>query len=550
MKKVFSIYKQILYEVDNLYKNCINRNSSVGKINKLFLLLTCITLQVFVYGQSKTGSWGDQGNGTYINPVLNADYSDPDAIRVGEKYYMVCSEFHFMGIPVLESEDMVNWKIVGKVYDNIDFPGYSTNEQYGKGSWAPTIRFHNNKFWVYFCTPGEGLFMSLSEKPEGPWEPLVLVKGIPGWEDPCPFWDDNGTAYLGHSKVGAGPIIIHKLSADGKQLLDDGVTVYTGPVAEGTKIHKINGYYYLSIPEGGVGEGWQTILRSKNIFGPYEKKVVLEKGSTKINGPHQGSLVDTPQGEWWFYHFQENGAMGRVVHLQPVFWQNDWPVIGVDIDRNGIGEPVYVWKKPDISGNHAISAPQTDDNFSTTQLGLQWQWNHNPDNASWSLTEKAGSLNLKALKAENFLKARNTITQKVMGTTGEAVTELDFNSIAEGQKAGLCNIGGKNNSLVGVKMQDGQIYIFFEKNKTISGEKIIKAKKIYLKLQLDIINNKNQFFYSLDNKTFTPVGENFTTSAGNWKGTRIGLFSYNELDNAGTASFNWFTYNYDGPKEM
>lgn len=227
-----------------------------------------------------------------------------------------------MDIPVLESEDMVNWKIVGKVYDNIDFPGYSTNEQYGKGSWAPTIRFHNNKFWVYFCTPGEGLFMSSSEKPEGPWEPLVLVKGIPGWEDPCPFWDDNGTAYLGHSKVGAGPIIIHKLSTDGKQLLDDGVTVYTGPVAEGTKIHKINGYYYLSIPEGGVGEGWQTILRSKNIFGPYEKKVVLEKGSTKINGPHQGSLVDTPQGEWWFYHFQENGAMGRVVHLQPVFWQN------------------------------------------------------------------------------------------------------------------------------------------------------------------------------------------------------------------------------------
>ena len=517
-------------------------------MKKTLLALFGIILQLSLSGQ-KTGSWGDQLNGTYINPVLNSDYSDPDVIRVENKYYMVCSEFHFMGMPVLESDDMVNWKIIGRVYDNLSFPGYDTNDKYGKGSWAPSIRFHDNKFWVYFCTPEEGLFMSTASKPEGPWEPLTIVKNIAGWEDPCPFWDDNGTGYLGHSKVGAGPIIIHKLSTDGKQLLDDGLTVYTGPVAEGTKIHKINGFYYLSIPEGGVEKGWQTILRAKSIYGPYEKKVVLEKGSTEINGPHQGALVDTPDGQWWFYHFQSDGAMGRVVHLQPVLWNNDWPVIGVDIDRNGIGEPVYVWKKPDIKGDFAISAPQSDDDFNSSSLGLQWQWNHNPVDSYWSLTDKKGMLTLKAMEAESFVKARNTLTQKVMGTTGDAELELDLSGLAEGQKAGLCNMGGRNNNLLGVVKKDGQLYVFTERNGKTTDEKQIKAGKIYLKVILNIKGgNDSKFYYSLDNKQFNQIGDSFRTSAGYWKGTRLGLFSYNVSGNNGSAAFNWFKYNYDGPK--
>jgi beta-xylosidase len=390
--------------------------------------------------------------------------------------------------------------------------------------------------------------MSSAPKAEGPWEPLVVVKETPGWEDPCPFWDDNGTAYLGHSKVGAGPIIIHKMSVDGKQLLDDGLTVYTGPVAEGTKIHKLNGYYYLSIPEGGVERGWQTILRSKNIYGPYEKKVVLEKGSTPVNGPHQGSLVDTPGGEWWFYHFQSAGAMGRVVHLQPVTWHDDWPILGVDIDRNGIGEPVFVWKKPEIEANFNLNAPQSDDDFNSPSPGLQWQWNHNPVRSHWSLTEKPGSLVLKSLKAENFMKARNTLTQKVMGTSGEAVTEMDITGFADGQKGGLCSLGGRNLNLLGVLKKDGQLYVFKENNEKITDETAVRTRKICLKVTLDIQGNKNQFSYSLDNKKFTPLGEYFTTSFGFWKGTRIGLFSFNVAAESGSASFNWFTYNYDGPK--
>ena len=298
--------------------------------------------------------WGDQGNGTYRNPVLNADFSDPDVIRVGKKYYMVASDFHFIGMQVLESDDMVNWRYVSQIYARFDEPGWDANRHYAGGSWAPAIRYHDGLFYVYFCTPDEGLFMATAKEARGPWSPLHLVKRVEKWEDPCPLWDDDGQAYLGRSQHGAGPIIVHRMSADGRQLLDDGVTVYTGPVAEGTKFLKRNGYYYLVIPEGGVGQGWQTVLRSRSIYGPYERRVVLEQGSTPINGPHQGALVDTapsdsPEGgeqTWWFYHFQDTPVLGRVVHLQPARWQDDWPLIGVDFDGNGIGEPVATYHSP------------------------------------------------------------------------------------------------------------------------------------------------------------------------------------------------------------
>jgi beta-xylosidase len=463
---------------------------------------------------------------------------------------MVCSEFHYMGMPVLESDDMVNWTIIAQIYSRLDYPKYDKFEAYADGSWAPAIRYQNGKFFVFFCTPSDGLLMSSAEKPEGPWAPLTEVRKGPGWEDPCPFWDEDGQAYLGHSRVGAGPIIVHKMSSDGTRLLDEGLTVYTGPVAEGTKMFKRNGYYYMSIPEGGVGAGWQTILRSKNIYGPYEKKVVLETGSTKINGPHQGALVDTPDGEWWFYHFQESGAMGRVVHLQPVRWMDDWPVIGVDIDRNGIGEPVYVWKKPAVGKNVPVHAPQSDDDFNSAALGLQWQFNHNPDNAAWSLTDKKGFLSMKALKANGFFNAKNTLTQKIMGATGEITTAIDISRLGEGQKAGLSCFSSIY-SLIGVQRKDGKNQIFFEtdkKQQTQTPPQVISAKVVYLKMKLDFNTHTSSFFFSLDNKTFKPFGQEFKAAFGHWKGARIGLYSYNEEADGGVALFDWFKYDYDGPK--
>jgi beta-xylosidase len=237
-----------------------------------------------------------------------------------------------------------------------------------------------------------------------------------------------------------------------------------------------------------------------------------------------------------------------VVDLQPVIWKDDWPFAGVDIDMNGIGEPVYVWKKPDIKGDFKIISPQSDDDFNSPSLGLQWQWNHNPVNGLWSLTEKPGFLTLKAGRAENFVKAHNTLTQKVMGTTGEAVTEMDLSGLADGQKAGLCSMGGKITNLIGIWKKDGQLNLFTETNGKFTGEKPVSLKKIWLKVSLDIKGDKNQFYYSSDNKLYTLAGEPFATAFGYWKGTRIGLFSYNEADEKGSVSFNSFIYNYDGPK--
>ena len=523
--------------------------SPIFRCLPILLIPFLCAAQVDKTGRPQTGSWGDQGNGTYINPVLYADYSDPDVIRVGDKYYMVCSEFANMGMPVLESYDMVNWTIIAQVFSRLDFPEYDHFQRYGRGSWAPALRFHDNRYYIYFCTPDEGLFMTTSSDPAGPWGPLIRVHAGPKWEDPCPFWDDDGQAYLGHSRTGAGPIIIHKMSPDGTTLLDSGVTVYTGPTAEGTKIFKLADYYYISIPEGGVSKGWQTVLRSKNIYGPYEKKVVLEKGTTDINGPHQGALVATPGGQWWFYHFQSDGAMGRVLHLEPVLWQDGWPLIGVDLDHNGIGEPVYVWKKPGLPvlvEGSSPHAPQSDDEFSSGILGLQWESNHNPARSAWSLTQRPDWLCLNALQADSFFHARNTFTQKIMGNTGFVTVKLDPGGMADGQKAGLCAMSSIY-ALIGVLKKEGRLYLFFDDGKSPL-EKEIRGGMVYLKMQLRIRENKNQCFYSADGQTWQPFGRSFETKFGFWKGTRVGLFSYNTLRDGGTAAFDWFHYDYDGPK--
>ena len=463
--------------------------------------------------------WGDLGDGTYHNPVLNADFSDPDVIRVGDRYYMVASDFHFMGMQVLESDDMVNWRYISQIYHRFDEPGWDANQHYAGGSWAPSIRYHNGLFYVYFCTPDEGLYMSTAKDPKGPWSPLHLVKRVAKWEDPCPLWDEDGQAYLGRSQHGAGPIIVHRMSADGKTLLDEGKTVYEGPVAEGTKFMKRHGYYYLIIPEGGVGTGWQTVLRSHNIYGPYERRVVLEQGSTRINGPHQGALVDTPDGSWWFYHFQETPVLGRVVHLQPTRWEADWPVIGIDYDKNGVGEPVATWKKP-ISSSVATRL-KTSDDFSGS-LGLQWQWNHNPVDTHWNLTERKGWLTLKALPADSLKQVRNMLTQKVVGYQSESITKV---SISGSCYAGLFCSGKQ---FCGVGLCKNGVFVEF------GGQREVINKGTYKEVWLKVINdseqNRHQFFYSFDGSNYIPAGKSFSMRGGYWKGIRVGLFCYEPTD--------------------
>ena len=299
----------------------------------------------------------DNGDGTYKNPIIYADYSDLDVVRVGDDFYMVSSSFNCSpGLPVLGSKDLVNWTIIGHVFQKNPFDIFDS-PQHGNGVWAPSIRYHNGEFYVYYGDPDLGIFMAKTKNPAGPWEPLVHVKEAKGLIDPCPFWDDDGQAYLIHawakSRAGINSILtINRMSLDGTKILDEGKMVFDGhanhPTIEGPKLYKQNGYYYIFAPAGGVRNGWQTVLRARNIYGPYEDRIVLHQGNTEINGPHQGGWVELKSGESWFIHFQDRDAYGRIIHLQPVKWVDDWPVMGIDNDGDGTGEPVLTYKKPDI----------------------------------------------------------------------------------------------------------------------------------------------------------------------------------------------------------
>lgn len=506
----------------------------------LLLMLCAMTATA----QPSPRPWGDQGNGTYINPILPADYSDPDVIRVDSTYYMVASDFHFMGMQILTSHDLVNWRVAAQIYHRLPFAGYDTNERYAGGSWAPSIRWHDGWFYVYFCTPDDGLLMTRAQRAEGPWEPLTVVRAVKKWEDPCPFWDDDGQAYLGHSVHGAGPIIIHRMSPDGKRLLDDGTTVYQGPVAEGTKIHKLGGWYYLSIPEGGVGHGWQSALRSRSIYGPYERRIVLEQGSTAVNGPHQGAMVDTPDGQWWFLHFQELSPLGRVVHLQPMRWNDGWPFIGVDQDGNGIGEPVYVWTKPALP-TATTDSIQNSDNFDSAILSPVWQWNHNPDDSRWSLSESPGHLTLHALKAPTFRLARNTLTQKTMGFSGLAEVTVGIGQLNTNTKCGLALMGKVNYQIGVARTSKGNMIYASQEDSVVASAPLSQTDEVRLRVDMKPQLGHYSLSYAVGSDKWQTLVSDLTARSGFWKGVRVALYCYNTKADKGTALFSRFEYRVD-----
>lgn len=308
----------------------------------------------------------DQDDGTYRNPILYADYSDPDMIRVGEDFFMVASSFAMSPcLPVLHSKDLVNWKIVNHVFRTFPDSSYDL-PRHGDGVWAPSIRYHDGYVWVFFGAPDEGIYMSKTKDPFGEWSPLHLVKKVKGWIDPCPFWDDDGKAYLVHafarSRIGFKHILqVCEMKPDGTELLTEGTYIFDGtenhPTIEGPKIYKRDGYYYIFAPAGGVPTGWQSILRSKNIYGPYEDKIVLAQGNSPTNGPHQGAWVELENDEHWFIHFQDKGPYGRITHLQPMTWTDDgWPQMGINQTVDGVGEPVLQWKKPSCSAEKILLA--------------------------------------------------------------------------------------------------------------------------------------------------------------------------------------------------
>lgn len=477
----------------------------------------------------------------YHNPILHADYSDPDVIRVGKSYYLVASSFHFSpGIPVLKSQDLVHWTIIGHVLPKLTFaPGYDMpgpftltdaiskpvgdGQRYAGGVWAPSIRFHNGLFYVYWPTPNEGVFMSTARDPAGPWSAPVTVMGGPNYEDPCPFWDDDGQAWLVHGKVGAGPLILHRMSADGTKVLDDGKVIVEDkvnlPVLEGPKLYKRDGWYYIFAPIGGVDKGGQAVLRSRRIDGPYEWKVVLEKGDTSVQGPHQGGYVETPSGQGWFIHFNSTGAFGRIDYLEPVTWRDGWPVIGDN------GQPVLSHAMPDTGVRASHDRLQDSDEFSGAKLGLQWEWNHNPDDSRWTLSERPGFLRLKAGAADYLVTARNTLTQILVGPQEQVTARMDISHMTDGQRAGLVLFGVKPVWL-GIVRDNGENKVTFSSAGIETPGSAVTAKTIDLRAEVSP-DQTVRFAYSLDGKPFTSVGEATPLSRFSWwKGSRPGLFTY------------------------
>ncbi|MBT9333073.1 glycoside hydrolase 43 family protein [Acidipila sp. 4G-K13] len=484
---------------------------------------------------------GDEGNGRYRNPVLFSDYSDPDVIRFEKNYYLVASSFHFMpGIPVLESHDLVNWHIVSHVFPRLDIdPKYSMvgGNRYAQGAWAPSIRYHKGRFYVYFPTPKEGIFMSSAPSPKGPWTVPAAVIAGPGYEDPCPFWDDDGNAYLVHSRVGAGPLILHRMSEDGTKVLDDGKVIVDDPkllpTLEGPKLYKRHGYYYIFAPFGGVGTGAQAVLRAKNIYGPWESRTVLEQGTTKVNGPHQGGLVDTPGGQSWFIHFSQRGGYGRILYLEPVQWKDGWPIIGSPIPGGTAGQPVADWPKPDVGKTWPIETPQTSDEFSSSTLGLQWEWNHNPDDSHWSLKERPGYLRLKASYAPDLIHARNTLTQQMEHESFDLTTRIDTSGMKDGERAGLVMFGFHASS-IGIEQTAGKRQIVYEdaSGKTTA---VVPLQEADVQFRMHVADQQVSFSYSVDDgRSFQSVGSANPFYFSWWKAARPALFNYNTQTDAQT----------------
>lgn len=504
----------------------------------------------------------DNNDGTYKNPVIYADYSDPDVIRRGDDYYLISSSFNCVpGIPILHSGDLVNWKIVGHVMNRLQPDDYFSIPRHGQGVWAPSLRYHDGEYYIYYGDPDFGIYMTKAENPAGPWTDPLLVKKAKGWIDPCPFWDENGNAYLVHAWAGSRSgiksiLTINRMTSDGSRLLDDGVMIFDGhdgnSTVEGPKMYKRNGYYYIFAPAGGVEFGWQIVLRSKNIYGPYEVKKVLHQGNTDINGPHQGAWVETKTGESWFIHFQDKEAYGRVVLLEPMSWTNDWPSIGIDKNKDGIGEPVSKYRKPSVGKIFPIEVPQTSDEFNSPELGLQWQWHANPD-ARWGFpTGNLGYFRLNALPVPdtliNFWNLPELLLQKFPAPAFKVTCKIVQYLKHENDKAGLI-IMGSDYAYIAVTKKKAQLLI--EQGICLNADKnspenrqetqVPDSSVIYFRC---VVSDSAvcEFYYSLDGKNFVLFGSAFTAKPGRWIGAKNGLFctGNTKTNDVGYIDVDWF----------
>ena len=535
------------------FKNIVQH--PILRMKKTFWTILITSLNFFQTSNAQPAVWNaDNGNGSFTNPLMWGDWPDPDVIRVGNDFYMVSTSMHYVpGCPIVKSRDLVNWEMAGYAVERYDEdPKYNLDggDLYLNGSWAASIRHHKDKFYVAFCTPygwgrEKGNFsICIADKVEGPWERVVFPEYM---YDPGLFFDDNDKVYVVH---GQGTLYVTELNSDARSVKGEPVKIWSkgfknaneldgGFGMEGAHVYKINKKYYITCPAGGTS-GWQICLRSDNIYGPYEHKLIMnDSTSYPGNGLHQGGMVQLKNGDWWFIIMQDRGAIGRVPNLVPVTWEDGWPILGVK------GKDAVTYQKPNVGKTFKIKSPATSDEFNQSSLGLQWQWNHNPNPDYWSLTERKGHMRLKANKASSLKSAKNTLTQRVQGPCSEGTIELDFSKLNPGNIAGF-GIFEFPYAYIAVQCTaQGNHLIMYNDNRIIEQLNNIKNHKIWIRARVTDQNFRATFFYSFDGIRFHPFGNDLKMGLGlPWTANRFALFNFSTTPEGvgGIADFNWFRF--------
>ncbi len=519
---------------------------------KVFLLVTitgmlgCVPALGGILVSEPRNLHGD----TYTNPIIHADYSDPDVVASpdGGTFWMTASSFQDSpGLPILKSTDLVNWELVNYAIDRVPpYDAYNGVPQHGHGVWAPSIKHHNGEYYIYWGDPDFGVFMIKTTDPEGVWSEPVLVREAKGMIDPTPFWDEDGKAYLANGWAGSragfnSQITVSEMNAEGTATIGHPKVVYDGNdgvnhTIEGPKMYKRDGYYYIFAPAGGVVNGWQLVMRSRNVFGPYESKIVMAQGDTDINGPHQGAWVSTPEAGDWFVHFQDRDAYGRITHLNPMTWVDGWPVIGIDKDGDGCGDPVRKHRKPALQ---ATPVPAVQD----PGLLYQWEANYNDHfgfdipnglkrifghKLSDDTTDLRQVPNVWLMKfpAENF-----TLTSKV---------RISAKQTSEGVSSGIMVIGTDYGRL-GLRKEGDMFRVQYAVSTEPGKEEVrdlglVKPTRVYeaglypnlecdLWLRVEVSKEAQcRLSYSTDGRGFKEAGL-FKADRGAWMGAKLGFYS-------------------------
>jgi len=532
-------------------------------MKRYFIFLFLFPLFFLSSSAQQSAKWGDQGDGTYCNPVLPSDYSDIDAIRVGSDYYAISSTFQYSpGVVILHSKDLVNWEILSHVVNDLTVISPELNwdkmNRYGKGIWAGSIRYYKGRFWVYFGTPDEGFFMSSAKNPAGPWEPLHVLWNVSGWDDCCSFCDDDGQLYFVATNFAMDKktnkkynIHLFRLTFDGKSIImESDSIIHQSNGSEANKLYKINGLYYHYFSE--IKKEGRVIMmrRSKTIYGPWETKQLNHVDKNTDREPNQGGLIQSRTGEWYFFTHHGSGGNweGRVASLLPVNWINGWPVIGV-AGSDSIGNMVWSGKKP---VKKAVNLRiKTNDEFNKKTLPAQWEWNYQPRNENWTLMERDGYLRLYAFqpirpqdKIKLIFRSGNTLTQRSFRSSeNEVIIKMEISAMADGQYAGLTHYASSY-STFGVIQQNGVKTLSYDNNGNISTGIKITVQTVWLKSSWGW-DGISTYSFSLNGKTFTDFGDSYQLSWGNYRGDRVGIFNYNILANSGSVDVDYFHYKYN-----